>query len=1065
MRNGSARLGALVLAVAALVAGTADAAKPAAPAVRDAHAQAWAALKETSAAGRWAALDSLASGLVATIEGESPADSLALSRALIYVAQARYKQRLVHDDVVFDAIERSLAIRSRHAKADDPLYAWSHNWAAKFYLDLGRGEDGLRHARETLRLHAAQVPPDSMQISEDHLTIGLALHAVGRDQEARASFQRAVEVREARVGPDHAAMVPVLAEYGQWLSDLGEFDEARARLDRARTIAEQITDPRSDRLEGVLARQTTLELRVGNLAESVELAQRSYEIAAAQAGEDALRTLRARTRVAYRLAEFGDHAAAVTQLRGLLPRLTQDLGPEHPTVINARLSCLQSSVAIGDTSGVRAELAGLAPMVESPAGVMDANAMYLALMAAQMQQLAGDAQGARARLEAAIERAWPHKQALAEHIAAAYVLGLGTLQDRADRPAAQRMRTRLDALHDSTSVAATPEWIAVLSARAAAEARVGRAAAAWDDALLASRAERDRLRYQTQALPDRRALQLADQLTGACDVLVQLASDGKPAQVRQAWEAIVRSRGLVRAEIASRRLAAAAAADPGVVAAHARWLGAQRRLAQLVVSGAAHPEDPDSAARFEAGRRESDDAERGFMRLLGSAAPDTVSLARILTRLRPGQALVAFATADIGTGDIGTGDRTLGAFVARAGSTSLRYVALGREADLAADIAGWTAALATPPPTSPVAAADAERRCRTLGDIVRKRLWDPVHRAAGSANELFLVPEGAIWNVPWLALPGRGNGYLADEGRIVRVLNAERELLGDDAPAGRGLLAMGGPDFDLDRTAASRSAKPATEAADRSWPCVSGRAGPLGPLPAARAEVEAIAGIWDTSTSVGDRALFVGAASDERTFKREAPGKAVIHLATHGIVLRDTCEVAVSDLRGVGGVAALERRPGKSTGSGSRKGSAVTWLGHRVWLALAGANRPAGTVADENEGLLTAEEVSTLDLAGTDWVVLSACHSGVGEAWAREGQLGMRRAFHLAGARTVIASGWAVADEATREWMLGLYAARLRNLPAGDAVREASRMMLEQRRREGRSTHPFYWGGFAAVGE
>ena len=51
--------------------------------------------------------------------------------------------------------------------------------------------------------------------------------------------------------------------------------------------------------------------------------------------------------------------------------------------------------------------------------------------------------------------------------------------------------------------------------------------------------------------------------------------------------------------------------------------------------------------------------------------------------------------------------------------------------------------------------------------------------------------------------------------------------------------------------------------------------------------------------------------------------------------------------------------------------------------------------------LLTAEEVSTLDLAGTDWVVLSACHSGVGEAWAREGQLGMRRAFHLAGARTV----------------------------------------------------------------
>jgi CHAT domain-containing protein len=134
-----------------------------------------------------------------------------------------------------------------------------------------------------------------------------------------------------------------------------------------------------------------------------------------------------------------------------------------------------------------------------------------------------------------------------------------------------------------------------------------------------------------------------------------------------------------------------------------------------------------------------------------------------------------------------------------------------------------------------------------------------------------------------------------------------------------------------------------------------------------------------------------------------------------------------------------------------------------VWLALAGANRPVAP--DENEGLLTAEEIVTLDLSRADWVVLSACHSGVGPTWAREGVLGMRRAFHLAGARCVIASGWAVADESTRAWMRALYAARARHESASAAIRDACRTMLAARRKAGQATHPFYWAAFSATGD
>ena len=96
------------------------------------------------------------------------------------------------------------------------------------------------------------------------------------------------------------------------------------------------------------------------------------------------------------------------------------------------------------------------------------------------------------------------------------------------------------------------------------------------------------------------------------------------------------------------------------------------------------------------------------------------------------------------------------------------------------------------------------------------------------------------------------------------------------------------------------------------------------------------------------------------------------------------------------------------------------WLGRRVVLALAGANAAAAGI-DENEGLLTASEVATLDLRGTQRVVLSACQSGVVDRWSRDALLGMRRAFHMAGAHAVVASQWAIADAATREWMEAFY--------------------------------------------
>jgi CHAT domain-containing protein len=98
--------------------------------------------------------------------------------------------------------------------------------------------------------------------------------------------------------------------------------------------------------------------------------------------------------------------------------------------------------------------------------------------------------------------------------------------------------------------------------------------------------------------------------------------------------------------------------------------------------------------------------------------------------------------------------------------------------------------------------------------------------------------------------------------------------------------------------------------------------------------------------------------------------------------------------------------------------------------------------------------------------VLSACNTALGEIRPGEGVLGLRRAFQIAGARTVIMSLWSVDDQATRRWMQALYEARLaRSLDTADAVRSASLAVLAERRAAHRSTHPFYWAAFVAAGD
>ncbi len=107
-------------------------------------------------------------------------------------------------------------------------------------------------------------------------------------------------------------------------------------------------------------------------------------------------------------------------------------------------------------------------------------------------------------------------------------------------------------------------------------------------------------------------------------------------------------------------------------------------------------------------------------------------------------------------------------------------------------------------------------------------------------------------------------------------------------------------------------------------------------------------------------------------------------------------------------------------------------------LILTGANNfwnsRSETKLDIDDGILTAAEISNLNLIGTDLVVLSACQTGLGKVTG-EGVFGLQRAFKKAGVQSILMSLWKVDDEATKVLMTAFY----QYLKAGDTKREALR--------------------------
>ncbi len=369
------------------------------------------------------------------------------------------------------------------------------------------------------------------------------------------------------------------------------------------------------------------------------------------------------------------------------------------------------------------------------------------------------------------------------------------------------------------------------------------------------------------------------------------------------------------------------------------------------------------------------------------------------------------------------------------------------------------------------------------GSRLRAAVFDKLIPALAGHQRLLLAPDGDLTRLPFEVLPSE-DGHLLIDTYQISYLGCGRDVLRfGAASSGQPAepLVVSDPDFDLGT--ATVAAQPSTSSSTKAgfWsrlfagrktaapaasqpvpqPEPAGRTGGrrsrdfdhsryhFGRLPGTRAEGERIAGLLGVRPWLDTAVL-------EGRLKQQCRSPRILHLATHGFFLQDQPHDPNREGRNFGML-------GGPTGAlGRLSGLLPENPLLRSGLALAGANtwlRHGSLPPEAEDGLLTAEDVSGLDLLATELVVLSACETGLGEVRTGEGVFGLQRAFVLAGAKTLVMSLWSVPDEPTRELMEDFYQRILNGQPRAAALREAQRTL------RAKYPDPYYWGAFVCLGD
>lgn len=559
--------------------------------------------------------------------------------------------------------------------------------------------------------------------------------------------------------------------------------------------------------------------------------------------------------------------------------------------------------------------------------------------------------------------------------------------------------------------------------------RSGDSAGAFAQALRAEDESLRDLQLLFAGLPEKEALGAMHERGAALRLAASLSGTGPLATAGQLvalWDRVARSRGAVLDAMIQQRQRH----HRDVVSPHRELTEELEHTVAEAARALLSPGNDESRRALAAALDRKAALEEELARVSGGALrasrSSNSSLQQLLGQLAPDEALVAFWRVARPKDEVG--DARYLAFIRPAGGGAVRCLDLGSAGEVDRRIEAWRRQAMR-------GSARFANQYDATSRALAARIWDPLQTALGQPRRLYIVADSALLRVNWNGLVDTDGRYLVESDLVIQTLDTERDLIpaAPSAEPATGLVAFVAPTFD-------RSALPTLTASNAFRgtvaTCSEMQALTFAPLPHARRELESIVSAWSARPGPSETLQsFTGALATEEQFKREAPRHRLIHLATHGYFLPASCQSGAS-----------------------RPENALL----RAGLALAGANQ-RNAVRDREDGILTAEEIATLDLSHVELAVLSACDTGLGDIVDGEGVFGLRRAFRLAGAKQLVMSLWPVPDRETGQLMARLY--RELNNSRHDpslALKRASLAILRRQRAGGRPASPTCWTAFVA---
>ena len=984
---------------------------------------------------RFVAADSVFSRVLSIQEATEPPGAPILARTINALANVRKMSGDFRG--ALPLYERALALAEEREGPVGPQAILTRGGLATLLVHLGRYAEGRSLLEKQIALLEA----------EDHPNLpaalaGLALlHTQGGDYSAAAPIlEKGLALAVSTEGPIGPDVLVIRGNLAQCLTKLGRYAEARHLLEEQRTALEDGGLAETEDMGTTLSLLAAIPATLGDLDEELELRRRSLAVrrTALPPGH-------------FRIAE------SLYNLGGALGR-AGDLDRDEALVLEA--------MAMFTESGQRGD--------------------YLADCESSLRRIEEE----RGNLGAALEHAEKAVRTAEERVGpdAPRVAEMLVPLGRTERLLGMTAEARG---HLERAFSILTDWVGTdhpLVVDCGTELGQAELAGGNTDRGIARLLEMEgillrHLRHTFRELPEHQALDFSAKTTHLGDLLLSLLDEyPETAPVEPIWETVIDSRAVVLDETASRnrRLASGGPEQEAQVAAYRH---ASTRLANLYVQGPGNLSAEAYRSLLDEARRDVESAERQAATmgagLAEESGSDTVDLAAIRSALTPGDVLVAFVSYRSPAADAPrTETSRYRVFLLDPSRPAPLSLAIGPREEIDATIAAWREEVSRGTFRPDRTEEEKLRACTRAGAELRSVLWDPIAKEISGARRVFVVPDGQIHLVNLAALPLEDGTYLLESGITLHHLSTERELhrIRDEGAGAGGALVLGAPDFAAREPDKGTRGRIPTNLEPFRGPrpgCLRLDSALFSPLPQAEEEAREVAGIWELlageeSASGGSVTLLTGPAATEAEFKSRAPGCELLHLATHAFVLDGDCGNPVPGARGIGLLHA-ETGTGDVPGIGAIDAiPAVTERNPLLLsgLALAGANDRDPVGPNEEDGILTALEIATLDLSSTRLAVLSACDTGTGRVLNGEGVFGLQRAFRVAGVRTLVSSLWSVEDESTRRWMSGFYEARLRSgLPTSEAVREASLQLLSQRRAAGESTHPFFWGAFVGSGD